>query len=119
MISIVQYFYVIPGGGGNMYYIFSKTLNADLKNKMLIDNNSFAFSNEKIGKINRQLVDYFNNAFPEEVEYLNYPEIEKSKNEDYNIAFKNDSLVLVIEAYPSAHYTYQTYIVPIEKFVLK
>ena len=73
---------------------------------------------DKTSYLNAKIKAFFDELFPSEAEdgSIDYPIIKtKSDFEGLNFAVRNDSLMLILEAYPSGYFSYMTYIVPIEK----
>jgi len=64
--------------------------------------------------IKSKVHEYFYNLFHKEYNKINYPTIEAYEN--CNFGIRNDSVVLVIDAFPTSHASYQTYLIPIEKY---
>lgn len=115
--SIIQYFVLLPGGDGNAWQISSKVINIDLNKNEIITKDKLILSLKNIDKINSYITSFFDRKFPEDK--INYPKIENIKALDkLNLGIRNDSIILVLEAWPTCHASYTTYIIPIEKFTL-
>jgi hypothetical protein len=115
IISILQHFVIEGVGGGNNWSLSSVVTNCDLKNSTILKQSDMNMNAEKIDLINAQIREYFNIQFSDEG-YIDYPTIEsKEKFDKLHFGIRNDSIMLVIEAMPTAHYSYGTYIIPIEK----
>ena len=66
-------------------------------------------------KFSINMINQFNQS--EKNNEINYPHIETQMEFDnLNFGIRNDSIMLVIEAYPLAHNSYGTYIIPIDKW---
>ena len=119
LISIVQFFVTFVGGGGNSWLPSSKVINCDLKNRSIFKNSDFGFTYNNIDLINNRIKEYYDKTFPEDKKSntITYPLI-KNKTEFVNLNFglRNDSIMLVMEAYPLAHFSYGTYIIPIDNW---
>ena len=118
MVSIVQYMLSTVGYGGNSWTPSSYTLTADVKKNIVYGKKEFQMDRGKRSYLNSKIKDFFAEQFSHEAEQgsLNYPLIKT--NEDFdalNFAVRNDSLMLVIAAYPSGHFSHDIYIIPIEK----
>jgi hypothetical protein len=119
IVSIIQYFVALVGGGGNAWEPSSTVINIDLKNRIILNNIALSMNYYKKNQINLRIKQFFDERFPLEAENneLSYPFIDdKSEFEYLEFGIRNDSIMLVTEAYPSAHSSYQTYIIPIEKW---
>lgn len=119
LISVVQYFTEQVGHGGNSWTSSSFALTFDFKNKVIYQKKEFKIDKQKTNYLNSKIKTFFDNLFPEEKinSAINYPFIKTSNDFDkLNFGIRNDSLILIIQAYPTAHYSYSTYIIPIEKF---
>ncbi len=115
IISVVQYMISGVGHGGNAWEPSSTGLTADFKNKIIYGKKEFKIDRDKIEYLNIKIRDFFDNLFPGSNEGI-YPFIQT--NDDFNklvFGLRNDSLMLIIQAYPAEHYTYSTYIVPIDQ----
>lgn len=117
IISIVQYFIALPGGGANGWEPTSATLNIDVKNRRILNNNDLNMNYRKENLLNIRIMKFLDKEYPDEAlnNEIDYPYITDKKQID-NLSFgiRNDSIILVIEAYPTAHYSYTTYIIPIQ-----
>ena len=118
IISIVQYMYLEHGHGSNLWTPSSIALTADFKNKIIYGKQEFNIERYKTDYINTNIKVFFDKLFSEDKKNntINYPLIEKS--DDFNelsFGLRNDSLMLIIQAEPTAHYSYGTYIIPIGK----
>jgi alpha-tubulin suppressor-like RCC1 family protein len=119
IISVVQYFSIKGGGGTNAWRCSSIVTNCHIVNKIILNCSDLKISFEDIGLINSRVKSYFDQLFSEEKmnDLITYPVIE-NKNEFDKLKFgiQNDSTVLVIEAMPTSHNSYETYIIPIDKW---
>ena len=120
IISIVQKFTNCPGGGGNECMSESKVINFDIKQRKVLNNSDF-IKRTDMDKINKQWNEYFVKMYPESASYLNKYVSDpftgsKVTYDKLNFGLRNDSVMLVIEAQPEAHYTYGTYVIPIDKW---
>lgn len=108
------------GGGGNAFDLYSKVVNVDIQNKKILTKNDFMIDKSKIDELNQQIKIYFDKNFtePNSNEKINYPFIDSKKYhsdikwKDVEFGIRNDSIVLVLIAYPTAHYTYSIYSIP-------
>ncbi len=115
VISIVQYFLTVPPGGNNARHATSIATNCDFKNRIVLDNSDMGMSFEKIDLINKRIKEYFDLQFPGRG--IMYPTIgDKAEFNNLYFGLRNDSVMLVIEAYPTDHFSYGTYIIPIDKW---
>ena len=109
-ISIIQTFMEFPAGGGNgcRYTIAVTTANihtGKIYTKKDFNIPSISTINHSVKKFSKNLD--LGSDIP--IFYSN----EKFKNTNFGI--RNDSLMLIIEAHPGAHYTWGTYTIPIDK----
>jgi hypothetical protein len=118
MVSIVQYMLSTVGYGGNSWTPSSYTLTADVKRNIVYGMKEFQMDRGKRSYLNSKIKAFFAEQFSHEAEQgsLNYPLIKTNRDFDaLNFAVRNDSLMLVIAAYPSGHFSHDIYIIPIEK----
>lgn len=113
IISIVQYFVEFPQGGGNGYSISSKVLTFNHKTQNVKNSSLIGIKYVSLKTLNLKVHNYFHNLFHKEYNKINYPNIETY--EACNFGIRNDSVLLVIDAFPTSHASYQTYLIPLEK----
>jgi len=117
IISIVQYMNAEIGHGGNAWIPSSITLTADFKNKIIYGKKEFNIDRNKTDYLNAKIKTFFDKLFPHEKKYnnINYPLLKTSDDFDkLSFGIRNDSLILIIQAYPTYHYSYGTYTIPID-----
>jgi hypothetical protein len=110
MISIVQFFTSFVGHGGNSWTPAFAVINIDLKQNKIMGSSPETFTNETFESINKKVVSYFRKNISE-----NYQGEGLEKGGKICLAMRNDSIVLVTNAYPGSHDTYGTYLIPIGK----
>lgn len=113
LISIVQYFVENPQGGGNGFTIESKVVTFNYKTHFVKNSTLIGINYISLTTLKSKVHEYFFNLFHKEYDKINYPKIEAY--EACNFGIRNDSVVLVIDAFPTSHASYQTYLIPIEK----
>ncbi|HUX95715.1 MAG TPA: DUF4163 domain-containing protein [Bacteroidales bacterium] len=120
LISIVQHFSIAEGGGANSWSYSSIVTNLDIIKRIVLNNSDLKIGFEEIGLINNRVKSYFDQQFPEEKmqNLITYPAIESKREFDkLKFGIRNDSIMLIIEAMPNAHDSYDTYIIPIDKWM--
>jgi hypothetical protein len=118
IISVVQFMTAEVGHGGNAWIPSSISLTADVKNKIIYGNKEFKIDRNKTDHLNTKIKTYFDKLFPDQKKSngIDYPLIKTSDDiNKLSFGLRNDSLVLIIQAYPTGHYSYTTYIIPIDQ----
>jgi hypothetical protein len=119
MLSIVQYMFTTVGYGGNSWTPSSFALTADVENNIVYGNKEFRMDRTQAGYLNSKIKVFFDQLFPYDAEQdrINYPLIKtRSDFDKLDFALRNDSVMLIIESYPTGHFSYSTYIIPIDKY---
>ncbi|HSZ71287.1 MAG TPA: hypothetical protein VK750_01340 [Cytophagaceae bacterium] len=103
-------------GGGNMWIPETRVFIIGSKNKTVIPGNTFIKTLDR-EEVNSIIYTFFNNQFPKEVkESIGHEFIKNNKDfESMEYGIRNDSLVLSFPAYPSGHFSYTVYTVPLKK----
>ena len=118
IISIIQYFTMTVGNGGNGSLQSFSVTNCNTVKGVFLNTSDFNTESNNIAFINDRIKVYFDQSFLEEKEIneINYPYImSNSELKNLNYGIRNDSIMLIIEATPSANYSYGTYIIPVDK----
>lgn len=105
-------------GGGNAWTPYYRVFNIDLEHSQLLNNSSLFDSTLSIKIINNRMKKYFDREFRDDAKLspLNYPFLKKGtdlKSLDYTRS--SDSLLIILYACPSAHYSESIYAIPIQK----
>lgn len=116
LISVIQNFVSIVGGGGNGFSVEAKVLNFDLVERKPLTNQDFGITEAKVPLIEQRIKAYFDNLFDDGQTNINYPVIDAEKLDELQFGIRNDSLLPVIGAYPTSHASYGIYRIPIEKY---
>lgn len=119
IVSIAQYFVTLPGGGGNGWELASAVTNIEVNKRVVLNNSDLNMNFKKNNLVNMIIKQFFDKEYPQDAidDQISYPYITSKKQFDnLNFGLRNDSIMLVTEAFPTAHYSYTTYIIPIEKW---
>jgi hypothetical protein len=119
IISIIQHFGETVGNHGNGRMVDFNITNYNTLKGTFLNNSDLNTNSYTIAFLNERIKTYFDKRFPEEkvLDAINYPLIENSiKLKDLYYGVRNDSIMLVLVAMPSANYSYGTYIIPIDKW---
>jgi hypothetical protein len=112
VLSVIQYFYGRVGHGGNSWTPGSAVVNYDLKSQSFVGQSLPDATGLPFDTISQRVLRFFEKLFPGE--YVSAG-IEKFKESPGKLKFgiRSDSAFLLLEAYPAAHSSYATYLIPV------
>jgi len=118
IVSIFQSGYDTPQGGGNAWQFYFDVLNCDVLNNKILTNKDLGIHQNKLNLVNDRIKAFFNKEYPDR-QRIHYPFVKKEELNELKFGITQDSIVLILEAYPLEHFSHAIYKIPIEKRSIK
>ncbi len=111
--SLIQEFGTTVGGGGNSYSVFTRVFNFDIRKRKILKSADLNLHLKDSGLINKAIIGFFEKQFPSGFDKENISLIKTVDDfERLGIGVRNDSTVIILQAWPTGHVSYGTYIIP-------
>jgi hypothetical protein len=120
IISILQIMTDEVGHGGNAAIQTAYVTTVDVKNRIIYGKQDFGIKSNNIKFLNLKIKEYFDkNIVRDELfDEINYPIFETSDDlRKVNFGVQNDSVIMIIDAFPTTHASYGIYLVPLKEFL--
>ncbi|MBC7447283.1 MAG: hypothetical protein H7330_04435 [Hymenobacteraceae bacterium] len=113
-LSLTQLFVSNPFMGNAWGFEFD-VVNFDLNNKRALTTRDLLRGGPSTKQINQTVRQYFDHQFGQDGA-IDYPVIRASGLDSLHLAVRHDSLMLVIEAWPTSHASHSIYEIPLAKY---